>query len=70
MQKILIDFHGLLIMVVQADGRTLIDMLISGEFERKDVQKSITERQEQAKKWLSENLLTYDEWVAKHKTNS
>lgn len=57
-------------MVVQADGRTLIDMLISGEFERKDVQKSITERQEQAKKWLSENLLTYDEWVAKHKTNS
>lgn len=54
----------------QADGRTLIDMLISGEFERKDVQKSITERQEQAKKWLSENLLNYDEWVAKHKTNS
>lgn len=54
----------------QANDRTLIDMLISGEFEREDVQKSITERQEVAKKWLSENLLTYDEWIAKHKTNS
>lgn len=50
----------------QADSRTLIDMLISGEFEREDVHKSITERQENAKKWLSENLLTYDEWVVKN----
>ena len=27
-------------------------------------------RQEIAEKFLNENTLTYDEWIAKHKTNS
>lgn len=46
----------------QADVRTLVDILTSGDFENKNVHKIIQDRQEKAKKWLSENLLSYDEW--------
>ena len=50
----------------QADDRTLIDMLISGEFERDFVHNNITKRQNVAKKWLVENFLSYDEWAIKN----
>jgi hypothetical protein len=49
--------------------RILIDMMIDGSFERNGVKEKILERQERAKKWLSENSLTYSEWVKKLKTN-
>ena len=48
----------------QADDRTLVDMLISGEFDREDVKKVITKRQNTVKKWFVESFLTYDEWIA------
>ena len=42
-------------------------MMLDGSFEIKGVKEKILERQESAKKWLSENLLTYDTWVVKYK---
>jgi len=53
----------------QADTMTLMNMLNSGEFNKTGVQELILERQEKAKRWLSENLMTYDEWVSKYKQN-
>jgi hypothetical protein len=47
--------------------RIFIDMMLDGSFETDGVKDKILKRQDAAKKWLSENLLTYDEWVAKHK---
>ena len=49
--------------------RIFIDMMLDGSFEIKGVKEKILERQEGAKKWLSENLLTYDEWVVKYKNS-
>jgi len=46
--------------------RVFIDMMLDGSFEIKVVKDKILERQKMAKKWLSENLLTYDNWVKKH----
>jgi hypothetical protein len=46
--------------------RIFIDMMLDKSFEQKGVREKILERQEKAKKWLSENLLTYDDWVKKH----
>jgi hypothetical protein len=46
--------------------RVFIDMMLDGSFEIKGVKDKILERQKMAKKWLSENLLTYDNWVKKH----
>ncbi len=42
---------------------------IDGSFEIKGVKEKILERQVGAKKWLSENLLTYDVWVQKYKNS-
>ena len=44
-------------------------MMLDGSFEIKGVKDKILERQEKAKKWLSENLLTYDNWVERYKNS-
>jgi hypothetical protein len=49
--------------------RVFIDMMLDGSFEIKGVKDKILERQEKAKKWLSENLLTYDNWVERYKNS-
>ena len=49
--------------------RIFIDMMLDGSFEIKGVKEKILERQVGAKKWLSENLLTYDVWVQKYKNS-
>jgi hypothetical protein len=49
--------------------RVFIDMMLDGSFEIKGVKDKILERQEKAKKWLSENLLTYNNWVEKYKNS-
>jgi hypothetical protein len=46
--------------------RVFIDMMLDGSFEIKGVKDKILERQKMAKNWLSENLLSYDNWVKKH----
>ena len=48
--------------------RIFIDMMLDDSFEKKGIKDKILERQNDAKKWLSENLLSYDEWVTKYKT--
>lgn len=53
----------------QANERALIDIMISGELKKEDVKKIIIKRQEFAKKWLSENILTYNEWIIKQEKN-
>lgn len=50
----------------QADVKSLIDILHSGDFENDDVHKIILKRQELAKENLSKNMLTYTEWEAKN----
>jgi hypothetical protein len=47
--------------------RVLIDMMLDKSFENDGVRDKILQRQEMAKRWLSENLLSYDEWKVKNK---
>lgn len=42
--------------------RVLIDMMLDKSFEKEGVRDKILQRQEMAKRWLSKNLLSYDEW--------
>jgi hypothetical protein len=45
---------------------TLIDMMLEGSLEEKGVKRKISERREEAKRLLSENLMAYDMWVKKN----
>ncbi len=52
-----------------ADERTLIDLSLSGEIENGDASDLMSERQKNAKEWLSKNYLTYDKWLLKNDQN-
>lgn len=47
--------------------RTLINMSLDGSFEIEGVKDKILKRQDEAKKWLIENSLSYGEYVKKYK---
>jgi hypothetical protein len=62
--------------VLQRDGvrytfygpneRTLIDMSLDGSFEIEGVKEKISKRGEWAKEWLSNNLMSYNDWLKNH----
>lgn len=52
-----------------ANTQTLIDMMLSHTFEdSKEVMEKIEARQEEAKAWLSNNIMTFEEWTKKLNT--
>lgn len=47
-----------------ANSQALIDMMIHHTFEdSKELMEKIEQRHEQAKKWLSKNVMTFEEWM-------
>lgn len=50
-----------------ANERVLIDMMLDGSFDKKDVRIMIEERRHSAKEWLLKNVITYGEWFEKYK---